>query len=456
MLIRGGATHSALAAEGNPILLVDPGSARAADQIALPRRPLVAAGDGRTLWVGGADGMLTRISGAVSSTVETPNVGGSMGGLAIGNGSVWATDQERRKVVRFDPSAWKVVDRIPVGNGAQAITFAFGSAWVASRTDATIYRVDPSRRRSDSAHPRRRQPLAALTLRGRVALGRRRSARHGHADRSADETAGCAADPLSVRCRCRWPTATAPCGSGTRRTGSGGSTRSPTAPPTTAIGSGIDSLAVVGETVWAEAPRRARGARRRLRRPRRAAAAARRRAGRARAPGLPAGRGGDGRAGDAPRWDSARRRHRQRADARPHDVVVGGRLELLAATNDGLVGVRRVGGAAGSVIVPDLARSLPVVDPAGTTYTFFLRQGLRYSTGRPVRASDVRASIERLWRMPGSFLPGTSDIRLGLRGEGRCVARPRRCDLRRGIAADDAPASSRSGSPAGTRRSCDS
>ena len=230
MLIRGSAPESALAAEGNPILLVDPGSARAADQIALPRRPLVAAGDGRTLWVGGADGMLTRISGAVSSTVETPNVGGSIGGLAIGNGSVWATDQQRRKVVRFDPSAWKVVDRIPVGNGAQAVAFACGSAWVANRTDATIYRVDPSRDKVTAHIPIGISPAALafgagsfwvandqlgvvwrIDPRTKLPVARRRS--------------------TSVQCRCRWPTATAPCGSGTPRTGSGGSTRAPTAPP---------------------------------------------------------------------------------------------------------------------------------------------------------------------------------------------------------------------------------
>jgi peptide/nickel transport system substrate-binding protein len=51
------------------------------------------------------------------------------------------------------------------------------------------------------------------------------------------------------------------------------------------------------------------------------------------------------------------------------------------------------------VIVPDLARALPLVRDGATTYTFVLRRGLRYSTGRPVRARDVRASIERLWRI---------------------------------------------------------
>ena len=110
---------------------------------------------------------------------------------------------------------------------------------------------------------------------------------------------------------------------------------------------------------------------------------------------------------------------------------------LLGATNDGLVTLRRAGGVAGSLVVPDLARSLPLVDTAETSYTFVLRPGLRYSTGRPVLASDVRASIERAWRINGSSLTGLPDLRLGLVGEEQCVARPRQCDLRDAIVTDD-------------------
>ena len=206
-LIRGGTPQSALAAAGNPILLVDPGSARAADQIALPRRPLVAAGDSRTLWVGGADGMLTRISGAASSTVETPNVGGSIGGLAIGNGSVWATDQERRKVVRFDPSTWKVVDRIPVGNGAQAIAFGGGSAWVANRTDATISRVDPSSDKVTATIPIGISPAALAFGAGRSGSPTTNSAWSGGSIRGRN--CRLRRQSTSARCRYRWRTGTA-------------------------------------------------------------------------------------------------------------------------------------------------------------------------------------------------------------------------------------------------------
>lgn len=62
------------------------------------------------------------------------------------------------------------------------------------------------------------------------------------------------------------------------------------------------------------------------------------------------------------------------------------------------------GGRAGTKVVPALARSMPRIRDDGRRYELRLRPGLRYSDGSPVRASDFRASIERLFRVnsPGS------------------------------------------------------
>ena len=68
---------------------------------------------------------------------------------------------------------------------------------------------------------------------------------------------------------------------------------------------------------------------------------------------------------------------------------------LAAMTNDGLVGFRRAGGSHGAEIVPDLATTMPTRTDGGLTYTFHLRKGLRYSTGAPVLAGDIRRGIER-------------------------------------------------------------
>jgi len=61
-------------------------------------------------------------------------------------------------------------------------------------------------------------------------------------------------------------------------------------------------------------------------------------------------------------------------------------------------------GEAGTKLIPGLAKALPQVDQGGRRYTLFLRPGLEYSDGTPVRASDFRFSIERLFRInsPGS------------------------------------------------------
>lgn len=63
------------------------------------------------------------------------------------------------------------------------------------------------------------------------------------------------------------------------------------------------------------------------------------------------------------------------------------------------------GGRAGSEVVPGLARAMPKVSADGRTYTLFLRPGLRYSNGRPVRASDFASAVERMFRLNSSSSP---------------------------------------------------
>ena len=67
----------------------------------------------------------------------------------------------------------------------------------------------------------------------------------------------------------------------------------------------------------------------------------------------------------------------------------------LAGVYDGLPGSAESGGAAGQTLVPDLAVRLPRPTDGGTTYTFTLRRGIRYSNGALVRASDFRRGIQR-------------------------------------------------------------
>ncbi len=70
-----------------------------------------------------------------------------------------------------------------------------------------------------------------------------------------------------------------------------------------------------------------------------------------------------------------------------------------------LLTYRHAGGRDGSDIVPGLARSLPKVTDGGRTYTLFLRRGLRYSDGTPVRASDFEFAVERLFELNSGGSP---------------------------------------------------
>src|SRR5262249_446918 len=107
--------------------------------------------------------------------------------------------------------------------------------------------------------------------------------------------------------------------------------------------------------------------------------------------------------------------------------------QLFGLTNDGLVTLNHVAGPAGTRLVPDLALALPVPTGNGRTYTFRLRPGIRYSTGAPVKPSDVTHSFQRLFQLGSS---GTAYYQ-AIAGATACLKAPRNCDLSRGIGADD-------------------
>ena len=105
---------------------------------------------------------------------------------------------------------------------------------------------------------------------------------------------------------------------------------------------------------------------------------------------------------------------------------------LLIMTNDGLTGFKRVGGAEGGRLVPDLAAYLPAPTEGGRAYRFELRPDVRYSTGALVRPEDFRRALERVFAL-GS--PG-SGYYVNIRGAKACQKRPKRCDLSDGIVVD--------------------
>ena len=110
---------------------------------------------------------------------------------------------------------------------------------------------------------------------------------------------------------------------------------------------------------------------------------------------------------------------------------------------DTLVRYRRASGSAGLQLVPDLAETIPRPTDDGRTYTFHVRRNIRYSTGVEVKPSDFVRAIDRLfrgrWQTPfsGEIRADGRDLFVGLVGGEKCHETPR-CDLSKGVVADDA------------------
>jgi peptide/nickel transport system substrate-binding protein len=67
-------------------------------------------------------------------------------------------------------------------------------------------------------------------------------------------------------------------------------------------------------------------------------------------------------------------------------------------------------GAEGSEVIPGLAEDLPEESDDRKTYTLTLRRGLKYSDGRPVKASHFKSTVERLFEVESGASPFYADI----------------------------------------------
>src|SRR3954466_15021994 len=91
-------------------------------------------------------------------------------------------------------------------------------------------------------------------------------------------------------------------------------------------------------------------------------------------------------------------------------------------------------GAEGSKLVPGLAESVPTPENGGLSYTFKLRQGLKYSDGTPVKASDFENTMERMMYLGGPF----SSFFFPIKGLSKYAEAKKKGGHVEGIKADDA------------------
>ena len=402
----------------------------------LPARtsPLGLAIRGQSLW-------LTTSSGALLRTdLEQPNADPSTfpavdaGPIAVTADSVWVLEADRGVVERIDSRTGRVIRAIRVGNGPTAIAAGLGAVWVTNSIDGTLSRIDAVTGRVGRPIPIGQEPDGVVVGDRSVWV----SDANGAVIRVQDNqivgstAVGSGASALAFGGGSVW-VANRDDGTISRINPQSGKVNT-----TIRIGRSADGVAVAGGAVWAISSADETLTRidlasnqkmhvSRLGSVPTLVASSGRQAAVATVTSGASHRGGTLRLIGGDLKDAT-------GDPATWDTADGWRL--LSITNDGLLTVRRTSGPDGLQIVPDLARTPALIADGGRSYTFQLRPGLRYSNGQPVRVRDVRASIERLWKI-NSYATWPGDLRLGLVGETSCAHHRGRCDLSRGVVTDD-------------------
>src|SRR5256885_12486488 len=109
--------------------------------------------------------------------------------------------------------------------------------------------------------------------------------------------------------------------------------------------------------------------------------------------------------------------------------------QLLILSHDGLVGFKRAGGTEGTKIVADLATEVPKPTNGGKTYEFTVRKGIKFSNGKELKASDVKYTFERLFKIGQS--PNAGTWYNVIQGGDACVKAPKTCNLVQAIVVND-------------------
>ena len=430
----GGSGGSVVSAAGDSLAVVDARSGRLVATTGVGATPTaVATGEG-AYWVTNVDSdTVSRIDPGTNAVVDAIPVGNGPTGIAFGDGAVWVVNSLDGTVSRIDPGTDTVVKKIGVGVGPLGIVYAAGFVWIANTGDGTITRIDPKSDRPTTF------PVAATELAfgaGTLWASERAAAQVVR----IDPTTGKQVFAIQVG---NGPTGIAFGDRAAWVANSLDGTVSRIDPDTNSVtklvsaGDGPDAVAVDARGVWVSnqfdgtivridpnsnqpAQRVSVGSR-------------------------PLGLAMSGDAVlVAVRHTGAGHRGGTlvvRAD-RPSvvdsiDFALTGAtytFPFLRMTGDGLVALNQVSGLAGAQPVPDLATSLPSPTDGGHTYTFLLRPGIRYSTGRPVQATDFRSTFERDYALDYGNVNDYNEIV----GGAQCQKRPKRCDLSRGIVADDA------------------
>jgi YVTN family beta-propeller protein len=442
-----------------------------------------AGGSGGGQRLAGVDENAVAVVDTDGIQAETPDVP-SPESVTVGAGAIWVTSGSNG-LVRIDPQMHRVLQRITVGNGPQGVAFAQGAVWVANSLDGTVSRVSPDTNAEVAHYAVGNTPTGVAAGAGSVWVTNasdgtitqltRFDATSGPVERTID--AGSPVSGIAYGGRALWvsdpvgnavvripvgstsPSARISVGSGpgaiaygtgavwVANTLDGTVSRIDPArnavSATVPVGASPNGIAVTPTAVWVSDEADATLARVD---PNTGAVK------RSTIGGRPEGVAASGvsvwvavqAAGQAHRGGTLRIRIADIDSLDPAFAYYGPTWGVISIVSDGLVGFKRVGGIAGNTLVPDLATSLPQPTDGGRTYAFQLRSGIRFSSGEPLEASDVRATFERLFRATEKDFNGQLihsprlDFYGGIIGAAACGKHPAMCDLSRGIVTDDA------------------
>jgi len=401
--IQLGHAPGAIAAGAGAVWVANPGEGtvsrvraggKGVDVIPVGRAPVALAFGGGSLWVAlGEDGEVVRVDPSTDRVVGHVSVGNGVRALAAGPGAVWAATALDGRILRIDLRSGRVSKHVTVGGKPSAVAVGSGAVWAAEEESGTVVRIDPHSGEVVDQIPVGHDPSALAVGLGAVWVANRQDGTVSRIDPATDHvtalrSAGAAPSALAIADGALW---VADAGGAVLRIDPAGGAVS-----SIRTGAAPAALTVAGGALWVAA-----------------------------LAGPGTHRGGILRVGTGPTFSGP-------------DPAVGGyepaMASILSLAYDGLLTYRRVGGVAGVRLAGGVARAVPRSADGGRRYVFRLRKGLRYANGAPVRTADVRASLERMLALQGTNVPPLYDA---IEGAARCRAAPSRCDLSRGVVADE-------------------
>ena len=378
------------------VLRVDPSTGSVTDRIRVRGQPSGIAIDGDSVWVASSStGTLSRIAVGTGTVTQTINLGGAdANAVAVGSAGLWVADSTDGALLRIDRETGETLDTVTLGGRPTALAVTDGTIWVADHDAGQVREIDASSGKALATVDVGGGPAALAVAPGAIWVTNSLDATAARIDTRTGAVVavvGVGSDPSAIASAgdSIW-VANAESGSLTRI-----DARTNRIRQIIRTGGQPVALSASGGALWVGA-----------------------------GPTLLTHRGGTLVLATTSRFPSI--------DPAFQNVAPPNQFGKLAY--DTLVTFQATGGSASLRLVPDLAIALPAPANGGTMYSFRLRPGIRYSDGRPVRASDFRRAIERLFRVGSQ---GASYFS-GLIGSSRCARRPTTCTLADGIHTGDA------------------